>query len=133
MLHEAAHKRTEYLVLEASLDTEQESVLLDLPDELVLLLQNTLADEDVLDERHNNVLFGYLLTWMLTFDLFTNAVSHVFLLFTVMIADSVSVPQSQVRVYGPSAAHKPHRWPLPTADIYHPASLRWRIPRGQAE
>lgn len=73
VLREAASKRTEYLVVEASIDTE-DPVQLDLPAELVELLQNNFTDED-LDERvHNHTLLGYLLTWMLVFDLFSNAV-----------------------------------------------------------
>lgn len=78
MLREAAKKRTEYLVVEASIDSD-EPVQLDLPLELVQLLQNNFVevDEDVAERAHNHSLFGYLLTWMLVFDLFTNAVSVV--------------------------------------------------------
>lgn len=73
MLREAAYKRTEFLVVEASVDTD-ETPPLNLPDELVQLLQQSFLDEDIDDGLHNHHIFGYLLTWMLVFDLFTNAV-----------------------------------------------------------
>ena len=46
MLREAASKRTEYLVLEASVETE-DSVSLDLPEELLQLLQKAVHMGDV--------------------------------------------------------------------------------------
>ena len=73
MLREAASKRTEYLVLEASVETE-DPVSLDLPEELLQLLQNSFLDEEIDERAHNNHIFGYLLTWMLVFDLFADAV-----------------------------------------------------------
>ncbi|KAI0084737.1 hypothetical protein BDY19DRAFT_969852 [Irpex rosettiformis] len=72
MLREAANKRTEYLVVETSVDTE-DSISLDLPEELVQLLQNSFLDEEIDEREHNHHVFGYLLAWMLVFDLFANA------------------------------------------------------------
>jgi len=72
MLREAANKRTEYLVVEASVESE-DVVQLDLPVELVQLLHDSFLDEDIDEGVHNHNIFGYLLTWMLVFDLFTNA------------------------------------------------------------
>ena len=74
LLREAAHKRTEHMVVEASIDSD-EPVQLDLPAELVQLLQNSFLEEDTDERAHDHDLFGYLLGWMLVFDLFTNAVS----------------------------------------------------------
>ncbi|KAI0341369.1 hypothetical protein BDW22DRAFT_1358876 [Trametopsis cervina] len=71
ILREAAKKRTEYMVVEAGVDTE-EAIQLELPLELVALLYNV-PDEDLDERSDNHGTFGYLLAWMLTFDLFTNA------------------------------------------------------------
>ncbi|KAF7796133.1 hypothetical protein EIP86_007306 [Pleurotus ostreatoroseus] len=72
MLRESAAKYTEHLVLEAAVDSEAE-VKLDLPRELVELLHMNLPEDDVEGSVANQNIFGYLLSWMLTFDLFTNA------------------------------------------------------------
>ena len=91
MLKESAAKYTEYLVLEAGVDSEAE-IKLELPLELIELLQMSLPEEDVdttgllqvsifhsRSRSHTLIIpqnaFGYLLAWMLTFDLFANAVS----------------------------------------------------------
>lgn len=90
MLRESAAKYTEHLVLEAAVDSEEE-VKLELPLELIALLQMNLPEDDaedgVISQVRNllvivcfplivlQVMFGYLMAWMLTFDLFTNAVS----------------------------------------------------------
>ncbi|KAI0075975.1 hypothetical protein K474DRAFT_1645833 [Panus rudis PR-1116 ss-1] len=90
ILKEAAHKRTEHLVVEAAVETDNE-VKPELPLELVDILQRSLPLEDdpdespvsaapfmiivlVIEMRYmNQLVFGNLLSWMLVFDLFTNA------------------------------------------------------------
>ena len=89
LLREAAHKRTEHLVVEAGVDTESVVKSL-LPWELVSLLQQSLdiidTEEDSSSVRHRTCLcqplliplqrtFGALLGWMIILDLYTNAVS----------------------------------------------------------
>ncbi|KAI0305195.1 hypothetical protein B0F90DRAFT_1702407 [Multifurca ochricompacta] len=71
MLREAAHKRTEHLVIEAGVDTESVVRSL-LPLELVSLLQQTLDIIDV-DEDSSSRTFGTLLGWMIALDLYSNA------------------------------------------------------------
>ncbi|KAI0790522.1 hypothetical protein C8Q75DRAFT_762281 [Abortiporus biennis] len=70
MLCEAASKRTEFVVVEAAMDSE---ALLkpELPAELIALLQVNFSLEE--DNPVPQNLFGNLLAWMLTFDLFTQA------------------------------------------------------------
>ncbi|KAG6901384.1 hypothetical protein C0995_012648 [Termitomyces sp. Mi166 len=63
----AAKKRTEYLVIEAGVDSEG-SVNMDLSEDLLSLLQRNVVIEDAHLESSN--VFGYLLAWMLLFDLF---------------------------------------------------------------
>ena len=75
----AAQKRTEYFIIEAGVDTEA-VVQATLPTELLEILQSDRifgydADGEI-DENALNV-FGYLLGWMLVFDLFQDAVSFV--------------------------------------------------------
>ncbi|EKM56485.1 uncharacterized protein PHACADRAFT_92839 [Phanerochaete carnosa HHB-10118-sp] len=89
ILQASATKYTEHLVLEASVDSEA-TVPLNLPPELVQLLQSSLSDEDAFDSAREQVslsaytfvsrcsfssqkLFGHMLSWMLVFDLFINA------------------------------------------------------------
>ena len=89
LLREAAHKRTEHLVIEAGVDTESVVRSL-LPWELVSLLQQSLdivdVEEDPSSVRPKLLLvdisqpplqrtFGSLLGWMIVLDLYTNAVS----------------------------------------------------------
>ncbi|TFY57346.1 hypothetical protein EVG20_g8587, partial [Dentipellis fragilis] len=69
LLREAANKRTEHVVIESAVEAES-TVRPELPPELVALLQQSL---DWLDEHDESVVFGYLLSWMVTFDLFANA------------------------------------------------------------
>ena len=90
----AAKKRTEYFVIEAAVDTEG-AVKAELPNELMMILQRGIrfgfnVDEDIgggeedgggeetrmEEEDQNRHLFGYLLAWMLVFDLFQDAVSQ---------------------------------------------------------
>ncbi|KAH7921570.1 hypothetical protein BV22DRAFT_1096259 [Leucogyrophana mollusca] len=79
LLSEAARKRTEHYVIEAAVDTE-DSVQAELPMELVTILQQSMNMGDGLDERfdeppgaQHSEIFGYLLAWMVTFDLFADA------------------------------------------------------------
>jgi len=71
LLQEAAHKRTEHLVIEAGVDTESVAKSL-LPLELVLLLQQSLDIVDI-EEDPTSRTFGSLLAWMVVLDLYTNA------------------------------------------------------------
>lgn len=73
ILQVSAAKYTEHLVLEASVDNEA-TVPLNLPIELVELVQSGLQGDDALDKGAEQSLFGHLLVWMLMFDLFTNTV-----------------------------------------------------------
>lgn len=77
-LHNAAQKRTEHYVIEAGVDTE-DVVKPEFPPELLAMLQQTLSLGDVpdIDEQsisRNKEVSGYLLAWMITFDLFADAV-----------------------------------------------------------
>ncbi|KAG6865555.1 hypothetical protein C0991_001559 [Blastosporella zonata] len=63
----AAKKRTEFLVIEAGVDSEG-AVNMDLSESLLNILQRSTALEDISLESPN--VFGYLLGWMLLFDLF---------------------------------------------------------------
>ena len=100
LLQAAAKKRTEYFVIEAAVDTEG-VVKAELPIELMMILQREMQfgfniDEDIGDgeeggegeetrmeeEYQTRHLFGYLLAWMLVFDLFQDAVGQtLFVLF----------------------------------------------------
>src|ERR1700677_4282420 len=94
LLREAAHKRTEHLVIEAGVDTESIVRSL-LPLELISLLQQTLDIVDIEEDpgqvrpeaveaflplpsnqRHPQRTFGAFLGWMIALDLYTNAVSN---------------------------------------------------------
>lgn len=90
LLQAAAKKRTEYFVIEAAVDTEG-VVKAELPIELMMILQREMQfgfglDEDIdgggegeetrMEEDQNGQLFGYLLAWMLVFDLFQDAVGQ---------------------------------------------------------
>ncbi|KAF9003444.1 hypothetical protein BDQ17DRAFT_1425395 [Cyathus striatus] len=70
LLQSAAQKRTEYIVIEAGVDSES-PINVELPRELLDIIQHdinfNLADED------EQIIFGYLLGWTLLFDLFKNA------------------------------------------------------------
>ncbi|TCD68845.1 hypothetical protein EIP91_009559 [Steccherinum ochraceum] len=72
MLRGAATKHTEYIVVEAAVDTETE-VKPVLPDELIDILQQTIQAVEEKDELYGPSSFANLLAWMLIFDLFTNA------------------------------------------------------------
>ena len=94
LLQAAAKKRTEYFVIEAAVDTEG-VVKAELPAELMVILQREMqfgfnidgdrgGGEDggegeetrMEEEDQNRHLFGYLLAWMLVFDLFQDAVGQ---------------------------------------------------------
>jgi len=79
LLKAAAQKRTEYFVIEAGVDTEA-VVHATLPPELLEIIQRdlhfnygSLDGEDEGEEQTENF-FGYLLGWVLVFDLFQDAV-----------------------------------------------------------
>ena len=91
LLQEAAKKYTEELVVEAAVDTE-DAVKSELPPELLDILQRSLNQEE--GEEYGEVRrssspslrgpltipqdwFGYILAWMVAFDLFAGAVSPV--------------------------------------------------------
>ncbi|KAJ7249410.1 hypothetical protein C8J57DRAFT_1239861 [Mycena rebaudengoi] len=73
LLHVASRKRTEHFVIEAGVDVEA-VVKADLPLELLDILQTSLnfGQGDILDLDESTV-FGYLLGWMVVFDLFIDA------------------------------------------------------------
>ncbi|KAF9477335.1 hypothetical protein BDN70DRAFT_881303 [Pholiota conissans] len=79
LLKAAAQKRTEHFVIEAGVDTEA-VVQATLPLELLEILQRDMSfgydgeiDEDLNGGDQSQNLFGYLLGWMLVFDLFQDA------------------------------------------------------------
>jgi hypothetical protein len=77
LLHNAARKRTEHYVIEAGVDTE-DVVKPELPSELLAILQQSLRSGQVLDLDEQSIprnkeVSGYLLAWMITFDLFIDA------------------------------------------------------------
>lgn len=78
LLTNAAGKRTEYYVVEAGVDTE-DVVRPELPFELLAILKQGLGSGEVLDldeqsVARNKEVSGYLLAWMIAFDLFTDVV-----------------------------------------------------------
>lgn len=72
VLQQAAVTRTEHLVVEAGIDS-QNMITMELPRELVDLLQSSVNFEGT-DAGGQDPL-AYLLGWMIVFDLFANAVS----------------------------------------------------------
>ncbi|KAF8198654.1 hypothetical protein BJ912DRAFT_1055525 [Pholiota molesta] len=79
LLKVAALRRTEHFVIEAGVDTEA-VVQATLPLELLEILQRDInftydveTDEDLSGGDQSQNLFGYLLAWMLVFDLFQDA------------------------------------------------------------
>ncbi|KAG6379677.1 hypothetical protein JVT61DRAFT_10198 [Boletus reticuloceps] len=77
LLHNAARKRTEHYVIEAGVDTE-DMVTSEIPPELLAILQHSLGSREALDldeqpVPRNKEVSGYLLAWMITFDLFIDA------------------------------------------------------------
>ncbi|KAI0336704.1 hypothetical protein GY45DRAFT_1377084 [Cubamyces sp. BRFM 1775] len=70
LLHEAAKKYTENLVIEAAVDVEG-TMKIELPVELLDILQRNLNQED--SDEFGQEWFGYLLGWMVALDLFTDA------------------------------------------------------------
>ncbi|OCH91295.1 hypothetical protein OBBRIDRAFT_887096 [Obba rivulosa] len=71
LLHESARKYTEYMVIEAAVDSEA-TMKPELPAELIDILQRYLNLDGSIDRNHQDF-FGYLLGWMVAFDLFANA------------------------------------------------------------
>ena len=79
LLQRATHKLTEHFVIEAGVDTEG-VVKAELPAELLDVLRQSLSvggdlDLDDTSGLRNQEVSGYLLAWMITFDLFVDAVS----------------------------------------------------------
>ncbi|KAH7882407.1 hypothetical protein F5I97DRAFT_1939442 [Phlebopus sp. FC_14] len=76
LFHNAARKRTEHLVIESAVDTE-DAVKPELPAELVAILQTSPGFAELLDPDDQfpsrDQASGYLLAWMITFDLFMDA------------------------------------------------------------
>ncbi|KAG6330843.1 hypothetical protein ID866_8246 [Astraeus odoratus] len=77
LLQRAAHKLTEHFVIEAGVDTEG-VINPELPGELVAILQQTLSTGDAPSSQDAPTsadleVSGYLLAWMVTFDLFAGA------------------------------------------------------------
>ena len=76
LLQQAAIRRTEHLVVEAGVDTDNTTAI-ELPTELVGLLQSVVNLD--IEFGETNVAgqdpLAYLLGWMIAFDLFTDAVS----------------------------------------------------------
>ncbi|KAJ7676451.1 hypothetical protein B0H17DRAFT_1334447 [Mycena rosella] len=73
LLTVAARKRTEHFVIEAGVDVDA-AVKADLPLELLDILQTSLNfNQGDLLELDESTVFGYLLGWMVVFDLFTDA------------------------------------------------------------
>ncbi|EJD05481.1 uncharacterized protein FOMMEDRAFT_103536 [Fomitiporia mediterranea MF3/22] len=68
-LFRAARKRTEYLVVEAAVETSNEMSSYEIPPELLQVLQDALEPDDGSDPKT----FAYLLGWMIIFDLFDEA------------------------------------------------------------
>jgi len=69
LLQTSAQKRTEDLVIEAGVSTDA-SIKLNLPIELVDFLQRDIDLEEVLEGNNRQAAFGYMLGWMVLFDLF---------------------------------------------------------------
>ncbi|KAG1779464.1 hypothetical protein EV702DRAFT_1178536 [Suillus placidus] len=82
LLHKAARKRTEHFVIESAVDTE-DIVSAELPAELLAILQSNLtsaegfhdseSDNFEIDLSELHKVSGYLLAWMIMFDLFIDA------------------------------------------------------------
>ncbi|PFH48098.1 hypothetical protein AMATHDRAFT_66268, partial [Amanita thiersii Skay4041] len=72
LLHIAAKKRTEYLVIEAGVDVDS-TVKIELPTELLAILQLDITLGDWENPWQERQVFGYLLSWMLVFESFQDA------------------------------------------------------------
>lgn len=82
LLHKAARKRTEHFVIECAVDTD-DGVSAELPAELLAILQsNFTSTEEFYDSESDDIeidlpelckVSGYLLAWMIMFDLFIDA------------------------------------------------------------
>jgi hypothetical protein len=83
LLHRAARKRTEHFVIESAVDTE-DNFNAELPAELLAILQSNFTSAEAFDDYESDdeinlselyKVSGYLLAWMIMFDLFIDAVS----------------------------------------------------------
>ncbi|GLB39355.1 putative ring finger [Lyophyllum shimeji] len=93
-LQTAAEKRTEYLVIEAGVDAEA-AFNATIPLELLDILQRSITVDELSMEPQNG--FGYLLAWMLLFDLFRGSSlkvrsSYIEQLRNLSIIDSYFIP-----------------------------------------
>ncbi|KAF9258177.1 hypothetical protein L218DRAFT_964691 [Marasmius fiardii PR-910] len=69
LLQQVAKKRMEHLVVEAGMDME-DKFKAELPHELLVALQQQSSDFNLGEIDQEQIMFGYLLGWMLLFDLF---------------------------------------------------------------
>lgn len=93
LLHKAARKRTEHFVIECAVDID-DGVTAELPAELLAILQSNFpSTEEFYDSESDNIeidsselckVSGYLLAWMIMFDLFIDAVSTNLKLITLL-------------------------------------------------
>jgi hypothetical protein len=81
LLHRAARKRTEHFVIESAVDTE-DNFSAELPAELLAILQSNFTSAEAFDDYESDdeidlselyKVSGYLLAWMIMFDLFIDA------------------------------------------------------------
>ncbi|KAG1729725.1 hypothetical protein EDB19DRAFT_1641737 [Suillus lakei] len=82
LLHKAARKRTEHFVIESAVDTE-DTISAELPAELLAILQSSLTSAEGFHDSESDTVeidlselykvSGYLLAWMIMFDLFIDA------------------------------------------------------------
>lgn len=100
MLQQAAATRTEHLVVEAAVDSEN-VVAIELPHELVILLQSSVNFDDT--EVGGQDPLAYLLGWMITFDLFVDAVSSSVFVLNKVIETSCVVTEGQDRLCRPTS------------------------------
>ncbi|KAL5514390.1 hypothetical protein ACEPAG_2478 [Sanghuangporus baumii] len=83
LLFKAAQKWTEYLVVEAGVDTSSETAKYEIPEELVRVLESALQPDDSIEPN----IFAYLLGWTIVFDLFDNASLRVKMSYATQLRD----------------------------------------------
>ncbi|KAL5521576.1 hypothetical protein ACEPAF_2324 [Sanghuangporus sanghuang] len=86
LLFKAAQKWTEYLVVEAGVDTSSETAKYEIPVELVRVLESALQPDDSTEPVSRNI-FAYLLGWTIVFDLFDNASLRVKMSYATQLRD----------------------------------------------
>jgi LTN1 family HEAT repeat region len=122
MLQRAAVTRTEHLVVEAGVDSEN-IITTDLPRELVALLQSSVNLDDT--EASGQDPLPYLLGWMIVFDLFTDTVSVSPLCSYEVIKHLCAVTEGQDRIYR-SPAHIRSYWRLLSPQYIRDTRYRWQ-------